>query len=70
MWEQKNIASWMPIDVPSSTCILYVNSHGKYRCTLGGEVYYFDVCGKVTQWIAGSYFDMDKEEEKDGMCSK
>lgn len=47
-WERKNMLTWVGVDVPPSTCILYVNSCGKYRCTIGGDQYCFDVHGKTS----------------------
>ena len=34
------------IDVPS-TCVLYVNSAGIYRCRVENGSYYFEVTGKI-----------------------
>ena len=39
MWERMTI---------QSTCIVYVNSTGMYRCTVEEKRYYFEVAGKTS----------------------
>lgn len=44
-WEKKGDWVWEMMNVPS-TCIVYVNSTGTYRCTVEDKSYYFEVAGK------------------------
>lgn len=44
-WEKENCTEWETLSVPSNACVLYAKSCGKYRCTVGGEVYMFEVQG-------------------------
>ena len=44
-WEKKGNLAWEMIDVPSSTCLLYVNCYGMYRCKVDDAIYYFEVIG-------------------------
>ena len=49
-WEKKRDRAWETIDVPS-TCVLYVNSAGIYRCRVENGSYYFEVTGKIIHKI-------------------
>ena len=42
-WEKKGDWAWEMIDIPPNTCIVYVNSSRRYRCSVGDDHYYFDV---------------------------
>lgn len=45
-WEKtKDEVTWVHIDVPSDTCLLYTKDQGMYSCEVSGEVYYFEVLG-------------------------
>lgn len=46
-WQKKGDWAWEAIDVIPSTCVLYVNSTGMYRCTVENDSYYFQVTGKI-----------------------
>ena len=45
-WQKKGDWAWEVIDIPS-TCVLYVNSTGVYRCTVENDCYHFQVTGKI-----------------------
>ena len=44
-WEKKAKSEWEAINVPSNTCVIYVQSCGNYKCTVAGELYSFEVRG-------------------------
>ena len=46
-WQYKSICSdvWTAINVPSYTCLLYVNTARKYRCMVDDKIILFDVKG-------------------------
>lgn len=46
-WQKNGDWAWEIIDVIPSTCVLYVNSTGTYRCTVENDSYYFQVTGKI-----------------------
>lgn len=45
-WEKKpHDGSWKKIDVPSYTCLLYVDTTMQYRCSVDDKTVVFDVKG-------------------------
>ena len=42
-WEKKIMLDWVPVSVPSDTCLLYARDQGMYRCLVSDEVYNFEV---------------------------
>ena len=46
-WEEKHPhdSSWKKIDVPSYTCLLYVDTTMQYRCCVDDKTVVFDVKG-------------------------
>ena len=54
-WEKKGDWVWEMLNVPS-TCIVYVNSTGTYRCTVGDKSYYFEVAGKSYNYCNCPYY--------------
>ena len=46
LWEKRGVTRWELVYTPSDTCILYVKSHGLYKCSVEGQVE-FEVIGMI-----------------------
>ena len=59
-WDRKNFLApdWVPLNVPTSTCLLFVDSVGKYRCSFDSETIEFQV-----------RYNLSKKNSSDGKTS-
>lgn len=44
-WKHAYMTDWKAVDVPSWTCLLYIDTAGQYRCTVEDSTVLFHVQG-------------------------